>query len=71
MLTYNFSNIGSDSLYEYLYNCINNVIFLGYIRPGEMLPSIRTFAKNLGFSFITVENAYAQLVAEGYLYSMP
>ena len=31
----------------------------------------RTFAKNLGISVITVENAYAQLVAEGYLYSMP
>lgn len=27
--------------------------------------------KNLGISVITVENAYAQLVAEGYLYSMP
>ncbi len=44
---------------------------LGNIRPGEKLPSKRTFAKNLGISVITVENAYAQLVAEGYLYSMP
>ena len=24
MLTYNFTNIGSDSLYEYLYKCIKN-----------------------------------------------
>ena len=71
MLTYNFSNIGSDSLYEYLYKCIKNDILLGNIRPGEKLPSKRTFAKNLGISVITVENAYAQLVAEGYLYSMP
>ena len=70
MLTYNFSNIGSDSLYEYLYKCIKNDILLGNIRPGEKLPSKRTFAKNLGISVITVENAYAQLVAEGYLYSM-
>ena len=71
MLTYNFSNIGSDSLYEYLYKCIKNDILLGNIHPGEKLPSKRTFAKNLGISVITVENAYAQLVAEGYLYSMP
>ena len=71
MLTYNFANIGSDSLYEYLYKCIKNDILLGNIRPGEKLPSKRTFAKNLGISVITVENAYAQLVAEGYLYSMP
>lgn len=48
-----------------------NDILLGNIRPGEKLPSKRTFAKNLGISVITVENAYAQLVAEGYLYSMP
>ena len=71
MLTYNFANIGSDSLYEYLYKCIKNDILLGNIRPGEKLPSKRTFAKNLGISVITVENTYAQLVAEGYLYSMP
>lgn len=45
MLTYNFSNIGSDSLYEYLYKCIKNDILLGNIRPGEKLPSKRTFAK--------------------------
>ena len=54
MLTYNFSNIGSDSLYEYLYKCIKNDILLGNIRPGEKLPSKRTFAKNLGISVITV-----------------
>ena len=45
MLTYNFANIGSDSLYEYLYKCIKNDILLGNIRPGEKLPSKRTFAK--------------------------
>ena len=53
MLTYNFANIGSDSLYEYLYKCIKNDILLGNIRPGEKLPSKRTFAKNLGISVIT------------------
>lgn len=29
------------------------------------------FCKNLGISVITVENAYEQLIAEGYIYSMP
>ena len=38
---------------------------------GEKLPSKRTFAKNLGVSTITVESAYAQLVAEGFLYTLP
>ena len=71
MITYNFTNIGSDSLYEYLYKCIKNDILQGNIIPGEKLPSKRSFAKNLGISVITVENAYDQLAAEGYIYSMP
>ena len=71
MLTYSFTNIGSDSMYEYLYKCIRNDITQGKIKAGEKLPSKRTFAKNLGISVITVENAYGQLSAEGYIYSMP
>ena len=35
------------------------------------MPSKRSFAKNLGISVITVENSYAQLQAEGYIYSKP
>ena len=71
MLTYNFTNIGSDSMYEYLYKCIKNDILQGNLQAGEKLPSKRSFAKNLGISVITVENAYEQLIAEGYIYSMP
>ncbi len=71
MLTYSFTNIGSDSMYEYLYKCIRNDITQGKIKAGEKLPSKRSFAKNLGISVITVENAYGQLLAEGYIYSMP
>lgn len=71
MLTYNFTNIGSDSLYEYLYKCIKNDILQGTLKVGEKLPSKRTFAKNLGVSVITVENAYEQLITEGYIYSIP
>ena len=71
MLTYNFANKGSDSLYEYLYKCIKNDILLGNLGVHEKLPSKRSFAKNLGISVITVENAYEQLMAEGYIYSIP
>jgi len=66
MLTYNFENIGSDTLYEYLYKCIKNDIIQGKIKSGEKLPSKRALAKNLAISVITVENAYGQLAAEGY-----
>ena len=71
MLTYSFSDTGSDSLYQHLYKCIKNDILARNLRAGEKLPSKRTFAKNLGISVITVENAYAQLISEGYLYSVP
>lgn len=71
MLTYSFEKIGKESLYEYLYKCIRQDILSGKIRAGEKLPSKRSFARNLGISVITVENAYAQLVAEGYISSVP
>lgn len=71
MRTYSFTDIGSDSLYKHLYKCIKTDILAGLLLPGERLPSKRSFAKNLGISVITVENAYAHLVSEGYIYSVP
>lgn len=71
MLTYSFADIGSDSLYIHLYKCIKNDIIQRVLPSGTKLPSKRSFAKNLGISVITVENAYQQLVAEGYIYSLP
>lgn len=70
MLTYSFADIGSESLYHHLYQCIKNDILSGVLSAGMKLPSKRSFAKNLGVSNITVENAYAQLQAEGYIYSI-
>ena len=71
MLTYSFENKGSDSLYEYLYKQIKNDILSFILSAGEKLPSKRALAKHLSISTITVENAYAQLMAEGYIYSVP
>lgn len=71
MLTYSFLDTGSDSLYEHLYKCIRKDIMDGNLTPGSRLPSKRSFAKHLGVSVITVENAYEQLRAEGYIYSIP
>lgn len=71
MLTYSFSEIGSMSLYEYLYQCIKNDILSGALAPGDRLPSKRSFSRHLNVSAITVENAYGQLLAEGYIYSIP
>ena len=71
VLTYSFENTDSESMYEHLYRCIKQDILQKKLKSGEKLPSKRTFAKNLGVSTITVESAYAQLLAEGYIASRP
>ena len=71
MLTYSFEDIGNDTLYEHLYKAIKNDILNGNLTPMQKLPSKRSFAKNLSISTITVENAYSQLLAEGYIFSIP
>ncbi len=70
-MTYSFENRGSQSLYEYLYKQIRDDIVRGKLKSGDKLPSKRAFAEHLDISTITVENAYAQLMAEGYIYSQP
>ena len=70
MLTYSFENKGSDSLYEYLYKQIKADILNYKLSPDEKLPSKRALAKHLNVSTVTVENAYLQLMAEGYIYSV-
>ena len=67
MLTYDMGNCGACSMYDYLYRCIRGDIEAGAIAAGEKLPSKRALAKHLGVSVITVEAAYAQLIAEGYV----
>ena len=69
MLTYNFENI-EGTLYEHVYNCIKSDIIAGIIKPGDKLPSKRSFARNNGVSTITIQNAYDQLASEGYIYAI-
>jgi GntR family transcriptional regulator/MocR family aminotransferase len=70
MLTYHFKT-GGEPLYVQLYDAIKGDILSGVLMPGEALPGKRPFAKHLGISVSTVENAYGQLMAEGYITSMP
>ena len=67
MLSYDIIEHGDAPLYEQLYQRIRHDIAHGTIAPGEKLPSKRALAKHLGVSVITVEGAYNQLVAEGYM----
>ena len=69
MLTYELKKAPGVPLYEALYRCIRGDILSGKLAPGEKLPSKRALAAHLEVSKVTVEGAYAQLLAEGYLRS--
>ena len=56
-----------ESLHRQIYNSYRTAIVDGALRPGERIPSTRILASELGLSRIPVLNAYAQLLAEGYL----
>ena len=60
MLTYSFTNLKNESLYMHLYQCIRQDIVDGKLVSGKSSLPKRSFAKNLGVSTITIENAYAQ-----------
>lgn len=66
MLTYDLK--GKNKYYS-LYSYIRDDILSGRIKSGEKLPSKRSLAENLSVSVITVQTAYEQLLAEGYIYS--
>ena len=67
MLTYELKKSPGVPLYEALYRCIRGDILAGRLAPGQKLPSKRALAQNLEVSKITVEGAYGQLLAEGYI----
>lgn len=70
MLTYPVEKNLRISLYEQLYNFIKNDILNKKLKSNEKLPSKRGLAAHLEISLITVESAYGQLMAEGYVYSI-
>ena len=69
MLTYELKKAPGVPLYEALYRCIRGDILNGTLPAGYKLPSKRALAQNLEVSKITVETAYSQLLAEGYISS--
>ena len=69
MLTYTLEKEKGSSLYTALYTHIREDIRSGKLPAGSRLPSKRSLSANLGVSVVTVETAYAQLIAEGYAYA--
>lgn len=66
MLTY---QLDEKNKYYSLYYNIREDILHGNLKVGERLPGKRTLAEHLAVSVITVQTAYEQLLAEGYIIS--
>ena len=58
------------SIYEQIIKSIKNSIVKEEIIPGDMLPSIRSLARDLGISVITTKRAYEELEKEDLIYSV-
>lgn len=71
MLTVSLDNRLETPLYEQLYRYIRGEIETGRLAAGEKLPSKRALCAHLKISQNTVETAYEQLTAEGYLLARP
>ncbi len=63
------ANFESIPLYIQIYNHYKELITSGKLKPGSKLPSIRRCALERMISRTTVEAAYLQLAAEGYIIS--
>ncbi|MEE1229258.1 MAG: GntR family transcriptional regulator [Lachnospiraceae bacterium] len=60
----------SVPLYEQIYQCVSNDILNNVCQENDELPSIRELSATLEVSRITVVNAYQELMADGYIYSV-
>ncbi len=64
------SNQSELPIYAQVREQIKEQILNGQIKEGEVLPSIRSMAKDLGVSVITTTRAYSDLEQEGFIATM-
>ncbi len=61
------SNSSDKPIYEQICIQIKALIMNGTLTAGEALPSMRTLAKDLHISVITVQRAYEDLTRDGFI----
>lgn len=71
MLIFSLDNKSDEPMYHQIYSYIKQEILSGRLSEQEKLPSARELASYLSVSRNPVDTAYEQLVAEGYVYSLP
>ena len=58
-------------IYEQIVDELRKLIISGVFAPDEKLPSVRELAQQLAINPNTIQRAYRELEASGYLYSVP
>lgn len=61
------SNNANKPIYEQITSQIKAMIMSGELQPGEALPSMRSLAKSIHVSVITVQKAYEDLQRDGFI----
>lgn len=61
------SNSSNKPIYEQICLQIKSLIMDGTLSSGEALPSMRSLAKDLHISVITVQRAYEDLTRDGFI----
>ncbi|MDE6892793.1 MAG: GntR family transcriptional regulator [Lachnospiraceae bacterium] len=61
------SNISGIPIYEQIKQQVKSAIMSGDLQAGETLPSLRTLARELKISVLTVTRAYTELEQEGFV----
>ena len=61
------NNHASKPIYEQISDQIKALIMSGELQSGEAIPSIRSMAKSLHISVLTVQKAYDKLQADGFI----
>ena len=69
MLTLNYRD--SRPIYEQIKDGLRKLIVTGALQPDEKLPSVRSMATELAINPNTIQRAYSELEAEGFIYSVP
>ena len=64
------STTSDKPIYQQLFDQLSSQIILGQLAEGFCLPPIRTVAKELQISVITVKKAWEELERAGFIHSM-
>jgi len=64
------SNTSGKPIYQQIFEQVCSQIIRGNLESGECLPPIRTVAKELRISVITVKKAWEELERKGFIYTM-